>query len=188
MQLCFRIQVARYMKFMSYLFIFLGAALRFIPHAANFAPIGAMALFGGARLNKKYALILPLVAMIISDYFIGFYSWQIMVSVYASFLIYGLLGLWARKNESWAKLGAAALAGSVLFFLITNGAVWAFGSMYPHTFGGLLACYAAGLPFFRGTILGDIFYAAVFFGAYELLRQYSQSFFGLKNSVRSENR
>src|SRR3990167_5888098 len=101
---------------MSYLFIFLGAALRFIPHAANFAPIGAMALFGGAKINKKYALIIPLAAMLISDYFIGFYSWQIMASVYSSFLIYGLLGLWARKNESWLKIGGATLAGSVLFF------------------------------------------------------------------------
>ncbi|TAN57157.1 hypothetical protein EPN15_05115 [Patescibacteria group bacterium] len=157
---------------MSYFFIFLGAVLRFIPHAANFAPIGAMALFGGAKLNKKYALIVPLAAMLISDYFIGFYSWQIMASVYASFLIYGLLGLRARKNESWLKIGGATLAGSVLFFLITNFAVWAFGSMYPHTLAGLLACYAAGLPFFRGTLLGDIFFTAAFFGLYELARKY----------------
>ena len=157
---------------MVYLFIFLGAALRFLPHAANFAPIGAMALFGGAKLNKKYALILPIAAMIASDYFIGFYSWPIMASVYASFLIYGLLGLLARKKESWLKIGGAALAGSILFFLITNGAVWAFGSMYEHTFGGLMASYAAGLPFFRGTLLGDVFYATVFFGAYELAKKY----------------
>ena len=101
---------------MSYFFIFLGAVMRFLPHAPNFAPIGAMALFGGAKLNKKYALILPLAAMIVSDYFIGFYSWQIMASVYGSFLIYGLLGLWARKNGGWLKIGGATLAGSILFF------------------------------------------------------------------------
>ena len=158
---------------MSYFFIFLGAALRFIPHSANFAPIGAMALFGGAKINKKYALIIPLAAMLISDYFIGFYSWQVMASVYASFLIYGLLGLWARKNESWLKIGGATLAGSVLFFLITNGAVWAFGSMYPHDLAGLISCYAAGLPFWRNTLLGDIFFTAVFFSAYELARKYA---------------
>lgn len=146
--------------------------MRFLPHAPNFAPIGAMALFGGARLNKKYALIIPLAVMIVSDYFIGFYSWQIMASVYGSFLIYGLLGLVVRKNGSWLKIGGATLAGSVLFFLITNGAVWAFGSMYPHTFGGLIACYAAGLPFWRNTLLGDIFFTAVFFGTYELARKY----------------
>lgn len=146
--------------------------MRFLPHAPNFAPIGAMALFGGAKLNKKYALIVPLAVMLVSDYFIGFYSWQIMASVYGSFLIYGLLGLWVRKNESWLKIGGATLAGSILFFLITNGAVWAFGSMYPHTFGGLIACYAAGLPFWRNTLLGDIFFTAVFFGLYELARKY----------------
>lgn len=157
---------------MSYFFIFLGAVMRFLPHAPNFAPIGAMALFGGAKLNKKYALIIPLAVMLISDYFIGFYSWQIMASVYGSFLIYGLLGIWARKKESWLKIGGATLAGSVLFFLITNGAVWAFGLMYPHTFGGLIACYAAGLPFWRNTLLGDIFFTAVFFGTYELARNY----------------
>lgn len=157
---------------MSYFFIFLGAVLRFLPHAPNFAPIGAMALFGGVKFNKKYALIIPLAVMMISDYFIGFYSWQIMAAVYAGFLIYGLLGLWARKNESWLKIGGAALAGSVLFFLITNGAVWAFGSMYPHTISGLIACYAAGLPFWRNTLLGDIFFTAAFFGLYELARNY----------------
>lgn len=160
---------------MTYLFIFFGAVLRFVPHAANFAPIGAMALFGGARLNKKYALVFPLLAMIVSDYFIGFYSWQIMASVYASFLIYGLLGLWARKNESWLKIGGATLAGSVLFFLITNGAVWVFGSMYPKTIKGLIACYVAGLPFWRNTLLGDIFYAAAFFGVYELAKKYLEA-------------
>ena len=173
---------------MSYFFIFLGAVMRFLPHAPNFAPIGAMALFGGAKLNKKYALILPLAAMIVSDYFIGFYSWQIMASVYGSFLIYGLLGLWARKNGGWLKIGGATLAGSILFFLITNGAVWAFSSMYPHTLVGLFACYAAGLPFWRNTLLGDVFFTAVFFGVYELLRQYSPFLLHLKGAVRSENR
>lgn len=157
---------------MSYFFIFLGAVLRFLPHAPNFAPIGAMALFGGAKLNKKYALIIPLIAMIVSDYFIGFYNWKIMAAVYASFLVYGLLGLWARKEEGIGRIAGATFAGSVLFFLITNGAVWAFGSMYPQTFGGLIACYAAGLPFWRNTLLGDIFFTAVFFGLYELARKY----------------
>src|SRR3989344_8083665 len=112
---------------MSYVFIFLGAVLRFVPHAANFAPIGAMALFGGAKLNKKYALLLPIAAMLVSDYFIGFYSWKIMASVYVSFLVYGLFGLLLRKKKGWGRVGIAAVAGSIQFFLITNAAVWAFG-------------------------------------------------------------
>ncbi len=156
---------------MSYVFIFLGAVLRFLPHASNFAPIGAMALFGGAKIDKKYALVLPLVALFVSDIFIGFYSWQIMAAVYVSFVLYGLLGFWARQKESAGRIAGATVTGSLLFFFITNWAVWAFGTMYPHTFGGLITSYVAGLPFLAGTVLGDIFYASVFFGSYEFAQR-----------------
>jgi hypothetical protein len=151
-------------------FLILAAVLlRLLPHVPNFAPVTAMALFGGTYLGKKWAVIIPLVAMFISDYFIGFYSPAVMASVYLSFVVSGLLGLWLRRDKSFGRVVGATMLGSVLFFLVTNAAVWAFGTMYQHTAAGLLESYFNGLPFFRGTFLGDLFYSGVLFGTYELV-------------------
>lgn len=157
---------------MVYFLIFTAAILRFLPHPPNFAPITALGLFGGTYLNKKTAIFLPLGAMLISDYFIGFYHWPIMLAVYLSFAISGLLGLWLKSHKNLPNLLAATFLASIQFFLITNFAVWAFGTMYPHTSQGLLAAYINALPFFRNTLLGDFFYVGVMFGAYELVRYY----------------
>ena len=160
---------------MAIFFIIAGALIRILAHfhyivyIPNFAPIAAMALFGGVYFtNKKYALIIPLAAMIISDIFIGFYNPWILVSVYGSFLLIGLLGLWLKKHKTMPNILGASLLGSVGFFLITNFAVWAVPhSLYPHTLQGLLNSYMMGLPFFRNTILGDLFYTGIMFGLME---------------------
>lgn len=154
---------------MAYFFIIATVVLRLLPHAPNFAPIAAMALFGGTYLNKKYALLVPLVAMVISDYFIGFYDLRLELMVWGSFLLVGLLGLWIKKHKNIQNIIGATLLGSVLFFIITNFAVWAFSSWYPKTIQGLIRCYALAIPFFRNTILGDLFYVGAMFGLYELI-------------------
>jgi len=154
---------------MAFLLIIVAVLLRLVPHPANFAPVAALALFGGVYLDKRWALILPLAAMLMSDIFIGFYTWQVMASVYISFALVGLIGLWVRKHKKAAVVIGATLSGSILFFLITNFAVWAFGMMYPHTLQGLITSYVAGIPFFRNTLLGDYFYVGLFFGSYELV-------------------
>ena len=143
--------------------------LRLVPHMPNFAPISAMALFGGAYLDKRLAVLLPLSAMIISDLFIGFYSPMVMLSVYGSFVLIGLIGMWLRRRKSPKNIFLASISSSVLFFLITNFAVWAAGS-YSRGLDGLLASYIMGIPFFRGTFLGDFFYTGLFFGGYELAK------------------
>lgn len=155
---------------MSIFFIIAGVILRLVPHLPNFAPIAAMALFGGVYLSKKYALILPIAALIISDIFIGFYNPWIMASVYGSFLLIGLVGLHLRRHKAVPNVIIATLSGSVLFFLITNFAVWAVPhSLYPHTWQGLMQSYIMGLPFFRNTILGDLFYVGAMFALMELV-------------------
>jgi len=155
---------------MAFFFIIAAVILRLVPHLPNFAPIAAMALFGGTYLNKKFALIVPVAAMLVSDYFIGFYNHWVMASVYGSFLIIGLLGWWLKKNKSVANVIGASLFGSIIFFLVTNFAVWVVpGSMYPHAWQGLISCYIMGLPFFRNTLMGDLFYVAMMFGLYELV-------------------
>jgi len=150
------------------LFILLGITFRLIPHAPNFTPIAAMALFGGVYFSKKTALVLPLLAVIISDIFLGFYEPKIMVAVYGSFLLCAILGFWLKKHKKWHTVLGSAILSAFLFFIITNFAVFAFSPWYAKTFQGLIQCYSMALPFFRNTLLGDIFYTAVFFGAYEL--------------------
>ena len=151
-------------------FVIAGAILRFVPHFPNFAPITAMALFGGVYLGKKYALIVPLMAMLVSDLFIGFYDIKLMTGVYISFLLVGLIGLFIKKYKNIGTIIGGTILSSVLFFLITNFAVWAFYDWYPHTLSGLTQCFTMAIPFFRGTLMGDLFYVAILFGAYELVR------------------
>lgn len=151
------------------LFILLGAIFRVIPHAPNFTPIAAIALFGGVYFSRKIALVLPLAAVIISDIFLGFYEPKVMAAVYGSFILCAILGFWLKKHKKWHTILGGAVLSSVLFFLITNFAVFAFTPWYAKTFSGLIQCYLMALPFFRNTLLGDVFYASVFFGAYELI-------------------
>jgi hypothetical protein len=155
--------------FLAIVFVVLGVVLRFAPHLPNFAPIAAMALFGGVYLNKKYALIFPVVAMLVSDYFIGFYDIKLMAGVYLSFVLVGLIGLFIKKHKNIGTIIGGTILGSVLFFVITNFAVWAFYSWYPHTLAGLGQCFAMAIPFLKGTLMGDLFYVAILFGIYELV-------------------
>ena len=151
------------------LLITVGVVLRLLPHPANFAPISAIALFGGVYLSRKTALVLPLLAMLIGDFFLGFYELRLGLTVYASFLLIAGLGLLIKNRKSIFAVAGGALAGSILFFLTTNFAVWAFTPWYAKTISGLLNCYLTAIPFFKNTLLGDLFYATIFFGAYELI-------------------
>jgi len=151
----------------AFVLITLGIAARFLPHPANFAPIGAIAIFSGLYLPRKWAIVLPLAAMFFSDLFIGFYNLPIMFSVYGSLAMMGVIGLWIRKNKKLSTVLGGTILGSVIFYLLTNGAVWAFGSLYPPTAAGLLQSYYMAIPFFRNSLLGDLFYTGVLVGAYE---------------------
>src|SRR5687767_6865022 len=137
------------------LIILFGIFSRIIPHAPNIAAIGAIMLFGGAYLPKKL-FWLPLLALLITDYFIGFYGID-MLYVYGSYLLVGLIGVWLRSRKKPLIVMGSALGSSVLFFLITNFGVWAPpNNWYPHTLDGLLQSYTLALPFFRNTLLGDL--------------------------------
>ncbi len=165
------------------LLIALGITCRFIPHIPNFAPIGAIAIFGALYLPKRWVLILPISAMFISDIFIGFYSWQIMVSVYVGFILMGVIGLWIRKNKKFSTLVGGTLLGSVLFFFITNFSVWAFGTMYIHSFAGLIQSYYMALPFFRNSLAGDLFYVGVLVGSFETIKYYLKNRFKIDTQI-----
>ncbi len=156
------------LTWISVLLIILGAASRLVPHPANFAPITALALFGGAYLPRKFAFVLPLAAVFISDWFIGYDPTTIWF-VYGSFLLSGLIGLYIRDHKTVSSVVSGTILASLLFFVITNFAVWLNPvSTYTKDFKGLIECYIAAIPFFRNTLMGDMFFTGVFFGGYEL--------------------
>lgn len=168
----------------SLLIILVAILLRLIPHPANVAPITPMALFGGVYLNKKYALGIPLLAMFISDIFLGFHN--TMPFVYGSFLLSGLIGIAVRKHKSTLTITGAALASSLLFFVITNFGVFLVSGMYPHTISGLINCYILAIPFYRNTIIGDLLYTGIFFIFFELL-EYMAGLYSSNLKVKISN-
>jgi hypothetical protein len=146
----------------------LAAALsRLLPHPPNFTPLAAIALSSAVYLDKRYAFVVPIAALLISDAVIGFYDG--MAWVYGCFIATGFIGLWLRTHKSPLPVVGAALASSTLFYVVTNFAVWLNGTMYPKTWEGLLACYVAAIPFFQNTVAGDLAFTAALFGLFELV-------------------
>ena len=138
------------------------AASRLLPHPPNFTPVLAAALFCGGLLPLRRALLVPLGAMFASDLILGLHAG--MASVYLAMALCVLLGRLLPPQKGLSPALGGALAASVLFFVVTNFAVWLSGSLYPPTAAGLLACYVAALPFFHHTLLSTLLCAAVFFG------------------------
>lgn len=147
-----------------------GISYRLFPHPANFAPVAAIALFSGFYF-RRFFIFIPIAIMFISDLFIGFYDWKLMGVVYLSFILIGLAGILMRKNKSILSVVGFSLFGSVLFFILTNFAVWFFAKWYSHDFRGLMDCYMMAIPFFKNTLLGDLFYTSIIFGCYEVIAQ-----------------
>ncbi|MDT3696108.1 MAG: DUF6580 family putative transport protein [Ignavibacterium sp.] len=151
------------------LMISIAAFVRLLPHPPNFAPIAAMALFGGAHYNKKaFAFAIPLLAILFTDAIIGFYPFAFIV--YISLAVIVLLGVVMLKKVSVKNVLLASLTASVSFFVITNFGVWALGTLYPRTAAGLMESYIAAIPFFQNSLIGDLFFSGVMFGVYELIK------------------
>lgn len=150
--------------------VIFGVIMRLLPHPANLAPVGAIALFGGAVLPRKLSWWLPLAVMAMSDLLIGLYSgfWF----TWLGFLLVGFYGMSLRNTNRWAKIPLGALGSAVIFFIVSNFGVWLQSGFYAHTWAGLASCYEMALPFFRNTFMGDLIYSAIFFGAYNLASIY----------------
>ena len=155
---------------------------RMIPHLPNFSPLGAIGLFGAAYFSKKWqAFLIPILATWLSDLFInnviygqyfpeftwfypGFY-WQ-----YGSYLLITLAGIFIFKKVNTKRVLAGTLASTLIFFVVSNFGVWVGGLMYPKNTTGLIACYLAGIPYIKGTLLGDLFYSGILFSSFALLQ------------------
>lgn len=131
------------------------AFTRLLPHWPNFTPVLAVALCGGMLYADRRSILVPLFAMLLSDVAMGFafgaeYALHTaQVYVYACVAATALLGRALSSMKMTSAIGFGGLASGIGFFLVTNAAVWLHGTMYPHTFQGLLACYSAGLAFYR---------------------------------------
>ena len=162
------------------LFVLLAALSRLLPHPPNFTPIGGMALFGAAYFGRRYlAILIPLAALWISDlilnnvvyaaYFEGF-SWIGIPVVYLSIIAIALMGRKVLQKIKISNLLIASLLASTIFFLITNLGSWWIDPIYTKDITGVLTAYTAGLPFFLNTLAGDLFFTALLFGGYELVK------------------
>ncbi len=163
--------------------ILLTAFSRCIPHMANFSPLGAISLLGAAHFQKKWmAFLVPIAATFASDLFINnviyaeynptftwFYSgfyW-----IYGTYMLIVLAGIFIFKKVTIQRVLAGSLASTAIFFIITNFLCWPGASIYSQNFAGLMKCYAAGIPFLKGTLLGDLFYSGVLFGTFALAQR-----------------
>ena len=143
------------------------ALFRLVPHPPNFSPIAAMALFSGAYLPRRaLAFAAPLAALLLSDLVLGFYPG--ITFIYVSVALTVLIGWAISKRRSALRIAGAAVAGSALFYVLTNFGTWLSTDMYPKTLEGLAACYVAAIPFFQNTLAGDLFFSALLFGGFAL--------------------
>jgi len=155
---------------LAYLFVIFAVLARmpFMPHPWNFTPVATALLYFGARGSRRQ-LWVPFALLAASDVILTkfVYSYQFSWDHFVTWAWYAailLLGTRLRENSNWLRVGAAALASSVSFFVVSNFAVWACWNMYPKTLSGLMTCYAAGLPFFRRGLAGDLLFTTVMFG------------------------
>ena len=160
--------------------IFALALFRLLPHWPNVSPVAAMALFGGAYFaDKKMAFIVPFVALFLSDLILGLHN--TMVFVYAGFALTVAIGLLLKNRVNVTNTAFAAVASSVLFFLLTNLGVWMTSGLYAKSAAGLMQAYAAGIPFFQNSLLGNLVFSAVIFAGYAFLQK---NVAGLKEPAR----
>jgi hypothetical protein len=140
-------------------------AARLLPHAPGFMPVAASALFAGRVLRiPALAVVVPLLAMALSGMALAGDDWRISLAVYAAITVPALGGMLSRRYPGAVAVVAAMVSCSLIFFAVSNFAVWAFSGMYPLNLSGLTQCYVAALPFLDKTVLGDLFWTAVLFG------------------------
>lgn len=166
------------------LLIIIGMATRFLflvpgyPHLPNFTAMGAVALFAAFHLKGWKAFVLPIMILWLSDIMLNnlvyaeyFSSFSLFgdVWVYLAFAAVIAIGIVLLRKLSIGSIIGASLIGGLVFYLITNFAVWIGTPAYPKTLAGLLECYTLALPFFRNTIAGNLFYCLALFGAYDLI-------------------
>ena len=163
----------------AYLLLVLAILTRVIPHPdwLNFTAVGGALLYFGARRSWR-EMLAPLAALMATDYFLTVFSyhysfvWTAYLTTWSWYLAVMVLGhILLKSRTSWLRAGAAVVLGPTSFFLVSNYAVWVGGAMYPHTLSGMMACYAAAIPFYRNDLLSTTIVAGLAFGLPVVARQ-----------------
>jgi hypothetical protein len=154
------------------------AMTRLLPHPPNVTAVTAMALFAGAQIaDRRLALLVPLVAVFLTDLVLGLHAGMLLVYI----CVAAMVGMGALTGPNQlAKIAGASVAGSVLFFLVTNFGVWVQDGLYPLTMSGLADCYVAAIPFFQSALVGDLFFTMALFGGYDVLRRAAPSLLSVR--------
>jgi hypothetical protein len=153
----------------------LAVVSRMLPHPPNFVFLGALGLFAGCHLRGASAVAVPLLALLVSDLIgsyagllsTGIYPPIVIACVYAGIAASAVIGMQLRNRRTALRIATASLACSTGFFVLSNLGVWAAG-FYPTSLTGLVACYAAALPFFQYTVASDLLYTTITFGSLAL--------------------
>jgi len=147
-------------------------AVRLAPHAPDFTPVAATALFAASVLRlRALAVLVPIAGLLLGDLVLGAYDVRIMIAVYAALALPACAGAASSQLRRPLWILPMLVSSSLIFFLLTNFAVWAFSPMYPADAAGLVQCYVAALPFLRNMLTGDLFWGLVLFGGYWLLQR-----------------
>ena len=148
---------------------------RLVPHPPNFTPLLAIALYSGICFKNKFLFIIPLMSMILSDFFLGYHN--SMIWIYLSFLMVFYIGYTQSKKYSFKNLILLSFFSSTLFFVVSNFGVWIIG--YPKTIEGFITCYVLAIPFFHNTLLSTILFSSIFHFSYK----YSATIFDSKKEL-----
>jgi len=147
-------------------------ATRLLDHPPNFVALGAAAFFAGWVIkNRTLAFLAPVTGMLLADLALGFYHLPVMLAVYSSVLLPVGLGVLLSRKWSWRKFGALSVTGAAYHFVVVNFAVWQASDWYANNWIGCLECYAAGLPFLKYKLAGDLMWTGVLFGLYAVATQ-----------------
>lgn len=159
--------------------IVIAALSRIMPHPDNFTAMGAVALFTGSVIRRHSALLIPIIALFISDLLInniiyagsGFTLFTSGFPYFAgAYVIIALLGRTLQRTSTGGVL-AYSIFSALIFFVVSNFAVWTSGIMYPKTSAGLFMAYEAAIPFLRNDIIGTAVFSVAIFGAYNWLKE-----------------
>ncbi len=154
--------------------IAIAAMTRILPHPSNFTAVGAMALFAGATMSNRWlSLLIPAAALFITDLFLGFHN--TMWAVYGAIALTTMIGWVIRDRQNVITITGGSLIAVMLFFLITNSAMWVVGFFVPDGFyaqnwTGLYQSIAAGIPYLNNSLLSQLVYTGVLFGAFHAIR------------------
>lgn len=167
----------------AYLLILVAVLSRIVPHAGwyGFTAVGGALLYFGARRSWR-EMLAPLAALVATDYFLTVFSYHYPFRTdaylptwiwYVAAMVLGQILLSSRTT--WLRFGAAVILGPTSFFLLSNFAVWTSSVIYPHTAGGLVTCYIAGLPFYGNDVASTTIVAGLAFGIPVLVRRMSEA-------------